>query len=98
MWSHIDEHLVRANGGSVSCPRSECRDSGVVLDDAVHFKNHAARVYNVHLRPQIVLKTRRKGEFSDPVKSFSGKVIKKLASTSQSCNLLRPVIRLGTPM
>jgi hypothetical protein len=80
------------------CPRSECRDSGVVLDDAVHFKNPAARVHNVQLRPQIVLKTRRKDDFSDPVKSFSGKVIKKLASTSQSRNLLRPVIRLGTPM
>ncbi|KAI0113277.1 hypothetical protein F4814DRAFT_449726 [Daldinia grandis] len=55
LWDHLDDHLERAKGGPLACPREECK--GMVLESPGRFKAHAARFHGSSFRVRIKLVT-----------------------------------------
>ncbi|KAI0428351.1 hypothetical protein F5Y09DRAFT_291070 [Xylaria sp. FL1042] len=55
LWDHLEDHLERAKGGPLACPREECK--GMVLESPGRFKAHAARFHGSSFRVRIKLVT-----------------------------------------
>jgi hypothetical protein len=54
-WDHLEDHLERAKGGPLACPREECK--GMVLESPGRFQAHAARFHRSSFRARIKLET-----------------------------------------
>ena len=52
MMNAVEKHLASfASEDNVSCPHPQCKAAGLVLPTVTEFKNHAANVHEIFLRP-----------------------------------------------
>lgn len=50
MWDHIGTHYPQDIDAPIACPHPVCKETGVILHDLKHFKNHAAKLHSIKLR------------------------------------------------
>jgi len=55
MWDHVENiHLREVPAEQqIICPHPLCKAEGLQLNGVMHFKNHAATVHKVDLRPKV---------------------------------------------
>ncbi|RYO82366.1 hypothetical protein DL766_004754 [Monosporascus sp. MC13-8B] len=50
LWDHLEKRLRHVRGAPIHCPQPECKSEGVVLEDIMKFKAHAARLHGTTFR------------------------------------------------
>ena len=49
MMDHVESHLRKERAETIACYHPVYKAKGLVLDNMMHFKNHAQRVYSISL-------------------------------------------------